>query len=148
MLYSINMWSTLAVWKQYNKMTVLHIFLVNSSLYTLFSMAQWHQRLNIKFNHNSMTRCLGEGVPANLGKRWGEEVGWWERMTTLSISIIYIHKHRKEKFLINSFSVFTCKLVFWNRNKLEIKSSLLYWYKSRLLFRWTGCSWRTIISPT
>ena len=28
-----------AVWKQYNKMAVLHFFLVNSSLYILFSMA-------------------------------------------------------------------------------------------------------------
>ena len=27
------MWSTPAVWKQYNKMAVLHFFLVNSSLY-------------------------------------------------------------------------------------------------------------------
>ena len=34
----INMWSTPAVWKQYNKMAVLHFFLVNSSLYILFSM--------------------------------------------------------------------------------------------------------------
>ena len=32
------MWSTPAVWKQYNKMAVLHFFLVNSSLYILFSM--------------------------------------------------------------------------------------------------------------
>ena len=30
---SINMWSTPAVWKQYNKMAVLHFFLVNSPLY-------------------------------------------------------------------------------------------------------------------
>jgi len=37
-LYSINMLSTPAVWKQYNKMAVLHFFLVNSSLYILFSM--------------------------------------------------------------------------------------------------------------
>ena len=36
-LYSINMWSTPAVWKQYNKMAVLHFFLVNSPLiYILF----------------------------------------------------------------------------------------------------------------
>ena len=33
------MLSTPAVWKQYNKMAVLHFFLVNSSLYILFSMA-------------------------------------------------------------------------------------------------------------
>ena len=33
------MGSTPAVWKQYNKMAVLHFFLVNSSLYILFSMA-------------------------------------------------------------------------------------------------------------
>ena len=34
-----NMWSTPAVWKQYNKMTVLHFFLVNSPLiYILFSL--------------------------------------------------------------------------------------------------------------
>ena len=32
------MWSTPAVWKQYNKKAVLHFFPVNSSLYTLFSM--------------------------------------------------------------------------------------------------------------
>jgi len=32
------MWSTPAVLKQYNKMAVLHFFLVNSSLYILFSM--------------------------------------------------------------------------------------------------------------
>ena len=32
------MWSTPAVWKQYNKIAVLHFFLVNSSLYILFSM--------------------------------------------------------------------------------------------------------------
>ena len=37
-LYSINMWSTHSVWKQYNKMAVLHFFLVNFSLYILFSM--------------------------------------------------------------------------------------------------------------
>ena len=33
------MLSTPAVWKQYKKMAVLHFFLVNSSLYILFSMA-------------------------------------------------------------------------------------------------------------
>ena len=34
-----NMWSTPAVWKQYNKMAVLHFFLVNSTLmYILFSL--------------------------------------------------------------------------------------------------------------
>ena len=38
-LYSINVWSTPAVWKQYNKMAVLHFCLVNSSLYILFSLA-------------------------------------------------------------------------------------------------------------
>ena len=32
------MLSTPAVWKQYNKMAVLHFFLVNFSLYILFSM--------------------------------------------------------------------------------------------------------------
>ena len=32
------MWSTPAEWKQYNKMAVLHFFLVNSSLCILFSM--------------------------------------------------------------------------------------------------------------
>ena len=33
------MWSTPAVWKQYNKMDVLHFFLVNSTLiYILFSL--------------------------------------------------------------------------------------------------------------
>ena len=38
-LYSINMWSTPAVRKKYNKMAVLHFFLVNSPLiYILFSM--------------------------------------------------------------------------------------------------------------
>ena len=38
-LYSINMWSTPAVWKQYNKMAVLNFFLVNSTLiYILFSI--------------------------------------------------------------------------------------------------------------
>ena len=40
-LYSINMWSTPAVWKQYNIMAVSHFFLVNSPLiyiYILFSM--------------------------------------------------------------------------------------------------------------
>ena len=38
-LYSINMWSTPAVWKEYNKMVVLHFFLVKSTLiYTLFSL--------------------------------------------------------------------------------------------------------------
>ena len=32
------MWSTPAVWKQYNKMAVLHFFLVNSTLlYILFA---------------------------------------------------------------------------------------------------------------
>ena len=31
-LYSTNMWSTPAVWKQYNKMAVLHFLLLNSSL--------------------------------------------------------------------------------------------------------------------
>ena len=36
------MWSTPAVWKQYNKMAVLHFFLVNSSLYILFSMSTLH----------------------------------------------------------------------------------------------------------
>ena len=35
---SLYMWSTPAVWKQYNKMAVLHFFLVNSSLYILFYM--------------------------------------------------------------------------------------------------------------
>ena len=34
------MWSTPAVWKQYNKMAVLHFFLVNSTLiYILFSLS-------------------------------------------------------------------------------------------------------------
>jgi len=38
-LYSANMWSTPAVWKQYNKMAVLHFILVNSTLiYILFSL--------------------------------------------------------------------------------------------------------------
>ena len=33
------MWSTLAVWKQYNKMAVLNFFLINSTLiYILFSL--------------------------------------------------------------------------------------------------------------
>ena len=37
-LYSANMFSTPEVWKQYNKMAVLHFFLVNSPLiYILFS---------------------------------------------------------------------------------------------------------------
>ena len=31
-LYSANMWSALAVWKQYNKMAILHFLLVNSTL--------------------------------------------------------------------------------------------------------------------
>ena len=39
-LYSINMWSTPAEWKQYNKMAVLHFFRVNFSLYILFSMGK------------------------------------------------------------------------------------------------------------
>ena len=35
----INMWSTPAVWKQYNRMAVLHFFLVNSPLiYILYSL--------------------------------------------------------------------------------------------------------------
>ena len=35
----INMWSTPAVWKQYNKMAVLHFFLVDAPLiYILFSL--------------------------------------------------------------------------------------------------------------
>ena len=37
--YNTNMWSTPAVWKQYNKMAVLHFSLVNSTLiYILFSI--------------------------------------------------------------------------------------------------------------
>ena len=39
-IYSINMWSTPAEWKQYNKMAVLHFFRVNFSLYILFSMGK------------------------------------------------------------------------------------------------------------
>ena len=40
-LYSINMWSTPAVWKQYNKLAVLHFFLVNPTLiYILFSLVK------------------------------------------------------------------------------------------------------------
>ena len=32
------MWSTPAVWKQYNKMAVLHFFRVNSTLYIIYSL--------------------------------------------------------------------------------------------------------------
>ena len=41
-----NTWSTPAVWKQYNKMAVLHFFLVNSPLiYILFSLSAILQKL-------------------------------------------------------------------------------------------------------
>ena len=39
---STNMWSTPAVWKQYNKMAVLHFFLVNSSIYIFYSLCIYH----------------------------------------------------------------------------------------------------------
>ena len=55
-LYRINMWSTPEVWKQYNKMAVLHFFPLNSSLYILFSMAISKGSLN-----NREYRCLLTG---------------------------------------------------------------------------------------
>ena len=63
-LNSKNMWSTPAVWKQYNKMAVLHFFLVNSTqIYILFSLLK--SLKSLKYLHhgvnteNDRTKVLG-----------------------------------------------------------------------------------------
>ena len=57
-LYSTNVWSTPAVWKQYNKMAVLHFFLVNSSLiYIQFSL------IPTKLFFNGLMSCTRTQAP-------------------------------------------------------------------------------------
>ena len=53
-LYSTNMWSTRAVWKQYNKIAVLHFFLVISTLiYILFSL-----KIGVSVHCTTQLLCL------------------------------------------------------------------------------------------
>ena len=61
------MWSTPAVLKQYNKMAVLHFFLVNSSLYILFSMVLVQDLTSLK--HLNIINFIQDSLTYNLEYR-------------------------------------------------------------------------------
>ena len=78
------MWSTPAVWKQYNKMAVLHFFLVNSPLYIYSILFGWHRS------------APGKSMALVLGLQCGF-LHW--KVSSEKFSKIYLIFNRKLKVL-------------------------------------------------
>ena len=112
-----NMWSTPAVWKQYNKMAVLHFFLVNSTLiYILFSLTGSLILSDPSFKDDNRTcpiyNCNFKSFV-------------WSRMNWISFFLLLQHfscfQEAMEKLTeINAFRVFKNYSIFHKFDQIKV----------------------------
>ena len=110
------MWSTPAVWKQYNKMAVLHFFLVNSPLiYILFSLQidetslSWWERTSVSSLTLTVLIILGFLRKSNFrGKNL---------KLTITKYLMFWHFQMRGRILFR-FQQFWFYLINWILNKL------------------------------
>ena len=91
------MWSTPAVWKQYNKMAVLHFFLINSPLiYILFSMVldRYLPIFYFKCENKSINQS---GIKCAFRKHWNSFGTHKVKQTTKLLYLIDIHSFGTHK---------------------------------------------------
>ena len=149
------MWSTIAVWKQYNKMAVLHFFLVNSTLiYILFSLIISEFLVDIKHNQNRWywfkVKALALIYFCNCMKKIVENLKTGLRFLSCNfflaifkwnyLSQEWICKVCKTKFLIRRvlepildlFPISNTKK--FERNFLRLPVSFFWWYLRKIVF--------------
>ena len=123
------MWSTPAVWKQYNKMAVLHLFLVNSPLiYILFSLYNYNRkRLYYNYNRKNIIIVISSDRPCKDGTAW---------FTTVPLSLTLIKKFWLGKFQ-NNFSIFS----YLKKIRRRLMQRNVKWTDKKTFENLSGQSW-------